>query len=154
MIDIDKYYNIILNNSANLLNIKNSLTDIKKILFTVEELILDNYIVIKVDSETKKKIFIIYSVHYMLKYLNSIKYIGLDYEFDKNKIALGQFGFYEKIKKEKHIYNGIIFVTNPNDYTQSENKIIIKSIYTSKLWKILHGADSLDIPYIYSLLEN
>ena len=153
MNEINEYYNLLEKNN-NLLELKKYFLDIKDLFKIPYDLILDNFYVVKIDSEIKRKFFIIYSVHYMIKYHKKIKYIGIDYEFDKNKIALAQFGFYEKIKDANHKYDGIIFITDPNEYNQKDNEIIINSIYTSNIWKILHGADSLDIPYIYSFLKD
>ncbi|AYV75953.1 MAG: hypothetical protein Terrestrivirus4_1, partial [Terrestrivirus sp.] len=46
--------------------------------------------------------------------------------------------------------NKFIFVFNPNDLSTKESNYLITHLFTSKyIIKLLHGSDSLDIPYIF-----
>ncbi len=73
---------------------------------------------------------------------NNFKYVGIDFEYHKNKIKLWQLCFdnnvfiiYEKIIKNKY------------------EDFIIKNILLSKIIKIFHGGESLDFPYLFNLLK-
>ena len=107
--------------------------------------ILENFKVFTVNSLSRKNFFLKYISYYYKKYNNKNNCIGIDYEFYNKNISLIQFGFYEKTRK-------YIFILDPNIFSNEENQIIINLIYISNIWKILHGSESLDIPYLYNLL--
>lgn len=75
-------------------------------------------------------------------------YIGMDFEFDKRELGLMQVCFFDRAYK-------FVFLIHPNiDFSKSENKELIFDFYLNpKLYFILHGSDSLDTPYIYSLFS-
>ena len=80
--------------------------------------------------------------------------LGLDFEFNSKKIALIQINYASLVEQE----NDVIFIIAPQVYNSPElhfdfsffiNHILIPN------YKILHGSDSLDIPYLfYELLSN
>lgn len=77
---------------------------------------------------------------------NNHFYIGIDYEYTVRKIQLGQFNFEHNVSLQSIIImvriNNIISIVM-NDFVE----LIICNKYIKK---ILHGADSLDIPYMYN----
>jgi ribonuclease D len=80
-------------------------------------------------------------------------YIGIDFEFkqvakENREIALMQ------INLENDSNIGYIFVLYPPDLTKENYDLLIKLISTPEIIKILHGAESLDIPYIVQDLFN
>ena len=79
--------------------------------------------------------------------LNGKRFIGLDFEFNSSpegkKIALFQ------INLESEDLEAEIFLFYPPDL-KDEYKIILIQLLTNKdIKKILHGAESLDIPYLF-----
>lgn len=114
------------------------------------------YYVFVANSKITYKLFIIYCVFvYANTLLNKEKklHIGYDFEFNLRKIALMQINFEFLLYK---VNVGHLWIVDPNDYNTSDINIIVQTIILNKhLYKILHGADSLDIPYIYTeLLKN
>ena len=81
------------------------------------------------------------SIHHNIKYV-----IGFDFEFNKRLIALCQISFYP-MKKNKYI-----FMYDPKLFDDDNMEIVLNTIYTSHLNRILHGSDALDIPYLYDIL--
>lgn len=106
--------------------------------------------ILKVNNAKYASILLCFAILYhALSVFSSKKYcIGLDFEFNKRVVATAQLSFYYK----KTIY---IFVYEPNIYNDEHEKIIINTIYTSNIKRVLHGSESLDIFYIYTdLLKN
>lgn len=100
--------------------------------------------IIKTDNNDRIKLFL----EYCKIYNNIGDIIGFDFEFNNRKIALCQISFYPN-KKHK-----FIFIVDPNKLSNEESDIMINNLFISKLHRILHGSDSLDIPYIYNTLLN
>jgi hypothetical protein len=74
-----------------------------------------------------------------------MSYICIDFEFYKNEIALMQINFETD---EKYNY---IWLNNPKNFTQQQIDIFVKILLTNdKIYKILHGSESNDIPYLYN----
>ena len=69
--------------------------------------------------------------------------IGFDYEFNSQKIGLAQV-----LISEKNISNNI-YLFDPKEFNEVETKIIQQKLYLNSYPKVLHGSESLDIPYIY-----
>lgn len=70
-------------------------------------------------------------------------FIGVDYEFNSQKIAMCQICLFPR-NKTKYIW-----VFDPRELTENQKKVIIKYLFTSRyIYKIFHGGDSLDIPYV------
>lgn len=103
---------------------------------------------IKINNAYLMDLFIGYCICYFYDNdkTNKKLYVGLDFEFNKNEIALWQISFYPK---RKHKY---IFVIGPEMLNSKYKQIVIQTVFTSKMHRILHGADSLDIPYIFNVL--
>lgn len=75
--------------------------------------------------------------------INSIK-ICFDYEFNFKKIGLAQVMISEKDKSNN------VYLFDPKQFNQNESNFIKNALYLNSFPKILHGSESLDIPYIYS----
>ena len=69
--------------------------------------------------------------------------ICLDYEFNFNKIGLAQV-----MISNKNVSNNI-YLFYPPDFNKEETELIKNGLYLTPYTKILHGSESLDIPYIY-----
>lgn len=143
---------IILNNKLTL----NSKTELNNSDINVDYLILVG------DTIFKQKLFILYILLFSLeaklrkKYINNNKIvnIGLDFEFNARKIALIQINFESANLQENSPFN-VIWIVDPNNFTKKMQHFIINNLMKNKnIHKILHGSDSLDIPYLYNILFN
>jgi hypothetical protein len=117
------------------------------------------------DSYNKKKYKVYVAknstkIKYMIDYFNEfikvkdMKAIGMDLEFNKvskydRDVALIQLNL-EILSKKK----GIIFVLDPKLLNNIELDILINLLTTEDIIKILHGGESLDIPYLLNQLFN
>jgi hypothetical protein len=78
-------------------------------------------------------------------------YLGIDYEFNKvsktdREVALMQ------INLENDSNDGYIFVLYPSELSKENNQILLDLLTNTKIIKILHGSESLDIPYLFNQL--
>lgn len=113
--------------------------------------IKNNQNIIFVNNDINNKLFHDFVI-YLYKSLKNktIKKIilGVDLEFNSKIIALIQLNFY---------YDGMetIFIIDPNRITDKTKKILIKRFFINKkIKKILHGADTLDIPRLITNIFN
>ena len=108
---------------------------------------IDNFNVIQVDNDQKIKLMILYILfyHYDARSISTKKlFTGTDFEFNERKISLCQIGFYP------HRTNKFVWVFDPNSLNTHNTNFLIKYYFTSQfLQRILHGSDSLDIPYLF-----
>lgn len=75
-------------------------------------------------------------------------YIGIDFEFTNRTIQLSQLNFEHNIALQS-----IIMMISPNELESvMTDNFINLIICNSFIKKILHGSDSLDIPYMYKVL--
>lgn len=124
-----------------------------------------NYIVTVADNIFKLRLFILYILVYFMEAttrvhrlkesdccLNNKPHAGIDYEFKKGKIALMQINF-ETYADKTISTNSYIWLLNPDELDDTSTKILINCFMTDKnVYKILQGAESLDIPYMYDTL--
>lgn len=109
------------------------------------------YNIIQVNSDHLIKLMLLYIIFYNYD-ARSIKnkklYTGVDFEFNQGrKIALCQVAFFP------HRVNKFIWVFDPNSLDTQRTQYLIKYLFTSKwVHKILHGSDSLDVPYLFQEL--
>jgi|SaaInlStandDraft_4_1057021.scaffolds.fasta_scaffold01721_10 hypothetical protein len=142
-------------------------TEIYKIINSIKEFELyekdeiDNsktdrvYQIIVADTEIKIKIFTLFLLFYAFeskirhkKDNKDLSYLGIDYEFRLRKIALMQMNFERSPKMGPH--TNYIWITYPLEFLDHTKSILLSYIMRNKLiYKILHGADSLDLPYMY-----
>jgi len=110
------------------------------------------YYIYKIDNKENEKIMYEIINKYIDNQNNNINekhYIGIDFEFNKiskgdRDVALMQLN----IENDSDI--GYIFVLYPPDLEDQE--IIIKLLTNKYIYKILHGSESLDIPYLFNQL--
>jgi hypothetical protein len=148
---------------VNVKSTKNNLLTIREVIYKIvrkaSDLITDaqseftkpitsKFCIMKVISPKHIELMLLYSIFYYLDatHAKATHVVGLDFEFNQRKIALCQVGFFP-IRKYKYI-----FVCDPNMFSTEQKTMMIKTIFTSPLYRVLHGGDSLDIPYIFEEL--
>ena len=106
-----------------------------------------NYYCILCDDDIKLKAFKLFIQFYYVESLIFKKlYIPIDYEFNTKKIALMQMNF--ELENNK---NSFIFIFYPPELDSSSMEYLKNKIMcNNKIFKILHGSDSLDIPYTFN----
>lgn len=140
----------ILNNSSNINKIKDdvclTLQKNNDLTISIDDV---KFFIIKVDSHIKQLLMLSYMIIYNYESTNKQLYCGIDFEFNSGRIALCQISFYPS-KLFKYI-----FVFDPSKLSNEYTEIFVNMILISKIIKIMHGADSLDVPYIHEeLLQN
>lgn len=154
-------HNFILQNESLFNELKFVLQEIKNINYIVE-----NHYVLLCNNEENIKLAIIFFLLYILHSKNEKHktYISIDFEYNnynelkkkyknlKDKFgretALCQFGCY--IENDAYI-----IIIDPKDITNEKNKYeITKEFFKCPAYKILHGGDGLDIPYLYEQFFN
>jgi hypothetical protein len=114
------------------------------------------YIIYKTDTQEKLNIFLIFLRIFYRVDLSNTNYLGIDLEFNTKVAALIQICFEGfKIPDDNMIYS-FIFIFDPNQLKENDKNCLIKNyLINNKYYKILHGAESLDIPYLFeTLLQN
>ena len=111
------------------------------------------YIVLATNTELKLNIFKAYLlIYYVESRINRRKnFMGIDFEFNTKKIALMQINFEQA--NIKLLKNSFIALFNPNQLDKNWRTFFVQKILCSDdSFKIFHGSDSLDIPYLYDEL--
>jgi hypothetical protein len=115
------------------------------------------YDLIIVNNELTQKCFKLFILFYYINtlFIHKQHYIGIDFEFNSRKIALMQINFEDTFVTYRDL-NNYIFIIYPPQYDTKILNFFKKNILcNSHITKILHGSDSLDIPYMfYELFEN
>ena len=111
------------------------------------------YYILKVDSDVNIKHMnnIIKKFNLSSKDISNKHYLGIDYEFNKvsktdREVALMQ------INLENDSNDGYIFVLYPPELSKENNQILLDLLTNTNILKILHGSESLDIPYLFNQL--
>jgi len=112
------------------------------------------YLILKVDDETKQNFMADLFEKFIEnqnKNINQTHIIGIDFEFNKVRkgdrdVALMQ------INMENDSDLAYIFVLYPPELNKRTHGFLIKLITHKNIYKILHGAESLDIPYLFNQL--
>ena len=110
------------------------------------------YYILKVDTEIKQNFMCDIFTKFIKKQndnINEKHYIGIDFEFNKiskldRDVALMQ------INLENESQTAYIFILYPPELTKKNNTILLKLLTHPNIYKILHGAESLDIPYLFN----
>ena len=129
----------------------------KKILNFKEEFksnLNGEYYLIICDSELNINIFKVFLIFYYtnVKLVKKNYYIGMDLEFNTKVAALIQLNF--DIRSDLHKEN-LIFIIDPLIFDKGWNSFFVEHILCrSNVYKILHGSDSLDLPYIFKSMLN
>ena len=115
----------------------------------------NKYLVFLTNTKLNLNIMKCYLLFYNLniKLNNKDSYICVDFEFNTKVVALMQINFEQP---NKELFNkSLIFLFHPDQFSDSWKNFFINGIICkSRVFKILHGSDSLDIPYIYNELLN
>ncbi len=74
------------------------------------------------------------------------KYVSIDFEYENQVIKLWQICFYGETSNTIFV----IDVTLLNKYMD----IVIDKLLIAKIYKIFHGADSLDFPYLFKVIKD
>lgn len=123
----------------------NNIKEIEKLLDNNKRDVIENkYILFIADNDTIVKLFILFLYYFAFIIKNSTRKIhcAIDFEFNKGKIALMQLNF-----------GKYVWIVDPKDYDKDKIKIINKKLLlNNNIYKVLHGADSLDLPYVFSEL--
>lgn len=114
------------------------------------------YIINMATNKNMIKLFCLTILFYYVLSHTSIKkyYVTIDYEFTQRQIRLIQLNFEtESIKNEYS--QSFVWVCNPSELSKSIIKLLVTKLMTKKkIIKITQGAESLDIPYVYTHLFN
>jgi hypothetical protein len=141
------FYNLIYKNANRNLKYKN---EINKNNSNFE------YLVFLTNTNLNFDIFRVYLLFYYtnIRLYDNKVYLGLDFEFNTKVVAMMQISFEQPLL---NLYNySLIFLFDPNQLNSKWKKMLTARILCNrKVVKILHGSDSLDIPFVYNeLLEN
>lgn len=112
------------------------------------------YNIYKIDNIIKEK----FMINIFLKFIenqdsnpNEKHYLGIDFEFNKVSKGLREVALMQ-INLENDSNVGNIFVLYPPNLQENNSSILIKLITHPNIIKILHGAESLDVPYLFNQL--
>lgn len=123
--------------------------DIPNLLNKYKRETIDNkYILLVTDKEIVYKLFILFLFYYedLIKKDNKQKkfHVAIDFEFNLREVALMQLNF-----------GKYLWIIDPKFYDEKNNEIIKNKLFLNKnVYKVFHGADSLDIPYLFSKVFN
>lgn len=114
------------------------------------------YLVFLTNNSLNFDIFRVYLLFYYtnIRLYDKKVYLGLDFEFNTKVVAMMQINFEQPLL---NLYNySLIFLFDPNQLNIKWKRMLTSRILCNKkVVKILHGSDSLDIPFVYNeLLEN
>ena len=107
-----------------------------------------------VDRDVTMKLFMLQIMFFyyesLYEYQNRrIYFVGIDFEFNDQKIALCQICLFPR-KSKKYIW-----IFDPRELDSTQRNYLINFLYTPQnIYKILHGSDSLDIPYLFNIFFN
>jgi hypothetical protein len=112
------------------------------------------YLILKVDDEPKQNfmsdIFEKF-IQNQNKNINQNHWIGIDFEFNKVRKAERDVALMQ-INLENDSDTAYIFVLYPPELNKRSHDLLLKLITHKQIYKILHGAESLDIPYLFDQL--
>jgi hypothetical protein len=95
-----------------------------------------------IESDEKMKEF----VNYLEKF--NEKFVSIDLEYTNNNARLWQICFFNKNN------DNTVYVLQSKIISEKNMEIIKNKLLLSKIIKIFHGGESLDFPYMFSLLKN
>ena len=110
--------------------------------------------VVKTNNDTK------FMLDFFLKFISNThlknRSLSMDFEFNKSKKGGKEIAIFQilleddEIKKPSDVSN--VFLFYPEYLKNSEKNILIQLLTTDNIIKILHGGESLDIPYLFNHL--
>jgi hypothetical protein len=109
------------------------------------------YNILLVDNKEKIK----YMIDYFKKFINlqnkNLKekfYLGMDFEYNRVRKTERDIALFQ-INLENDSNEGVIFVFYPPELNKQEMDVLIELITNEHMIKIIHGGESLDIPYLF-----
>jgi hypothetical protein len=109
------------------------------------------YNILLVDNKKKIKYMIDYFKKFIELQNKNIKekfYLGMDFEYNRVSKTSRDIALFQ-INLENNSNIGMIFVFYPPELSKSDMDILIKLITNEQMIKIIHGGESLDIPYLF-----
>ena len=112
---------------------------------------INYYVYISAKSEQNIYFHAFILVYGLESLFNKHFYVGVDLEYTRHVIELIQLNFEHDV-----VVDSIVMLVKPTDLESVMLKNFIETVICNKcIKKILHGSDSLDIPYIHEqMLEN
>ena len=109
------------------------------------------YIIFKTDTKTKLNLFRLFLRIFKTVDPKPVNYLGIDFEFNTKVAALIQICFEGFKLLDEDIVYSFIFIFDPNQLNRDDMDYLINNyLINDKYYKLLHGAESLDIPYMFS----
>ncbi len=120
------------------------------------------YVISIGDDPVKIKLFCLYLLVYAMEadiryahyteLMDKKVHVGIDYEFNNRQIALMQINF-ETLSDPNNETFSYIWLVNPGEFDTHQTELLHKYLMTNtQIYKIFHGPDSLDIPYMYNVM--
>lgn len=107
------------------------------------------YNVLVVNNKTN----ILYFIKKLKEYQNKKNIIiGIDFEFKKVSKELREIALIQINIEDYNENNAYIFIFDPTDLTDSQFNEFIKLLVKPDIIKVIHGGESLDIPYIFDTI--
>lgn len=121
-----------------------------------------NYILTIADSPIKIKLFTLFLMVFALEAevrnitfcdtKNKKTNVGIDFEFRLRVEALMQLNF-ETVNDEKMKTNSYLWIVHPGEFNDTDLNMLFKYLMTNtRIYKIMHGPESLDIPVLFNLI--
>ena len=110
------------------------------------------YNILSCDNSEKIKIMIDFFNNFISnqnKNINIKHYIGCDFEFNRVRKHERDIALFQINLEIDNQDTGQIFMFYPPELTKEQNNILIKLLTNKNIIKILHGGESLDIPYLF-----
>jgi len=79
-------------------------------------------------------------------------FLGCDFEFNKVSKEKKEVALFQMNCEKDNDSNGYIFIFNPSEIHVKQEKILIELLTNIHIIKILHGGESLDIPFLFDQL--
>jgi hypothetical protein len=109
---------------------------------------IDYYIIRSIKNEQNITFHAFFLIYALGSLFTSHQYVGIDFEYTNKQIQLAQMNF-----EHQYINTSFIMIVAPPELDQDLTEQLIETIYCNpRIRKILHGSDSLDIPYLYGQL--
>ena len=114
------------------------------------ELNYKKYFIYKIITKQKEE-YMVNIFNQFIKNKSKQKFLGIDFEFNKvsktdREVSLMQIN----LEDDRDI--GYIMIFNPHKINKESIKVLIELLTAENMIKILHGAEALDVPYLFNQL--
>jgi hypothetical protein len=113
------------------------------------------YNILLVDNKEKIKFMIKFFENFIIEQNKNKKinyYLGMDFEYNRVQKTQRDIALFQINLESDNNNIGTIFVFYPPELSKNDTNILIKLITNDYMIKILHGGESLDIPYLFDQL--